>query len=220
MSEVDSANLSGVADLFYIAVAWAAYGFIHSWLAATHVKDALSNRWPGAMRAYRLLFNLQAVLLLLPPLWLTWRYSGPMILEWPQWFSLPIALATVAGFVWSMKWYDGMDFMGLRQIMTGREQSSLRISPMHRYVRHPWYALGLLFMWTRDANAAWLITYCAITLYMLVGIHLEEKKLIATFGDAYRVYRKRVASLTPLPGRILSPEEASGLESLAARSRP
>lgn len=208
-----------MAELFYIALAWAGYGFMHSWFASNRIKLALTSRWPVAMRGYRLLYNILAVVLLIPPLWLTWKYSGPLVMHWPIWFSWPIAAITVAGFVWSMKWYDGMDFMGWRQLVANKSGGGLALSPMHRYVRHPWYALGLLFLWTRDANAGWLVAYVAITLYMLIGIHLEEQKLIANFGDAYRMYRKRVPALIPLPGRTLTAEDAANLEALAQRQQ-
>jgi protein-S-isoprenylcysteine O-methyltransferase Ste14 len=33
--------------------------------------------------------------------------------------------------------------------------------------------------------------------YLPIGIHLEERKLIATFGEAYRRYRGEVPALWP-----------------------
>jgi protein-S-isoprenylcysteine O-methyltransferase Ste14 len=37
--------------------------------------------------------------------------------------------------------------------------------------------------------------------YTLVGILLEEKDLIAMFGDDYRKYQSKVSMLVPLPPR-------------------
>jgi protein-S-isoprenylcysteine O-methyltransferase Ste14 len=206
-----------ITELFFIALAWSAYGVLHSWLASASLKRRIANRWPGAARAYRLIFNVLAVLLVLPPLWLTWRYTGPLVIAWSPWLSWPTAAATVIGYLWSMRWYDGMDFMGLRQIRSGHAPEHFIISPMHRWVRHPWYSLGLLYLWTRDLNAGWLIAVIAITLYLIVGARLEEQKLIAAFGDAYKLYCKRVPSLIPWPGKRLSAQEAESLEALAAR---
>jgi protein-S-isoprenylcysteine O-methyltransferase Ste14 len=87
-------------------------------------------------------------------------------------------------------------------------------------VRHPWYALGLLVLWTRDLNAAWLVAAIAITVYLLIGSRLEENKLIAFYGDAYRRYRRRVPGLVPLPGRSLSAREAGELQTLARHAPP
>ncbi len=123
----------------------------------------------------------------------------------------------MVGYLWSMKWYDGMDFLGLRHLAGVQRHDPLILSPMHRHVRHPWYSLGLLYLWTRDLNAGWLVAVIVITVYLAVGARLEEQKLISAFGDAYRLYRKRVPSLIPWPGKRLSAEEARALEALAAR---
>jgi protein-S-isoprenylcysteine O-methyltransferase Ste14 len=34
-------------------------------------------------------------------------------------------------------------------------------------------------------------------IYILVGIKLEEKKLVITFGEEYRSYQKKVKQLIP-----------------------
>jgi methanethiol S-methyltransferase len=206
-----------ITDLFHIALAWTLYGVLHSWLASTSLKRTVATRWPRLARAHRILFNLLAIVLVLPPLWLTWAFDGPLLLDWPVWLAWPAAILAIAGYLWSMKWYDGMDFLGLRHLTGPQRHDPLILSPMHRHVRHPWYSLGLLYLWTRDLNAGWLIAVVVITLYLAIGAHLEEQKLIATFGDAYKLYRKRVPSLIPWPGKRLSADEARALEALAAR---
>lgn len=206
-----------ISDLFHIALAWTLYGVLHSWLASASLKRAVARRWPGPARAYRLAYNALAVVLLLPPLWLTQAYQGPAVIAWSPWLSWPAAAFCVAGYLWSMKWYDGMDFLGLRNLAGARQADPFILSPMHRYVRHPWYSLGLLFLWTRDLNAGWLIATIAVSIYIVVGARLEEEKLIASFGDAYKLYRKRVPSLIPWPGKSLGAAEAEALQAIAAR---
>jgi protein-S-isoprenylcysteine O-methyltransferase Ste14 len=207
------------AELGLIALAWLAYGALHSWLASNGLKQAVAKRWPAAMPAYRMGFNLGALLLLLPVLWLTHRYPGEALWVVPGWIAWPAVVVSLAGFAWSMKSYDGATFLGLRQwrkrIGPDGEREAFTLSPLHRHVRHPWYALGLLLLWTRDLNAAWLVAAGAITLYLLIGSRLEENKLIALYGEAYRRYRQRVPALIPLPGRALSADEARALEALA-----
>ena len=69
----------------------------------------MAARWPRLLPAYRLLFNLQAVVLVLPPLWLTWSYDGAWLWRWEgvwAWLANGLALLAVAGFVWSLRWYD------------------------------------------------------------------------------------------------------------------
>ncbi len=204
-------------ELVLVALAWAAYGALHSWLASRGVKGWVSQRWPQIAPAYRLLYNLQALVLLALPFWVTQRLPGEPLWVWPGWISWPVAAGVAAAFLWSLRWYDGAAFLGLRQWRSKRdsEGEALAISPLHRYVRHPWYALGLLFIWTRDLNAAWLTAAAVVSLYLVVGSRLEEGRLIGLYGEAYRRYRKRVPGLIPVPGRNLSEKEAEELLKLA-----
>ncbi|MCU0841813.1 MAG: hypothetical protein MUC79_08860 [Thiobacillaceae bacterium] len=204
-------------DLVLLAVLWVVYGLIHSWLAGSAMKAWVARRWPAAMPAYRLAFNALAVLLLVPPAWLTHRYTGEALWHWPGWIAWPAAAVAVIGFVWSLRWYDSGEFSGLRQWRSrdGADREGLSFSPLHRHVRHPWYFLGLLLLWTRDLNAAWLVTAVAVTVYVAVGSRLEETKLIAQYGEAYRRYRARVPGLLPWPGRSLSRAEAEALRALS-----
>ena len=50
-------------------------------------------------------------------------------------------------------------------------------------------------------SAGHLLFAAATTGYILIGIHLEERDLIALFGDQYHRYREQVSMLIPLPGR-------------------
>ncbi len=67
-------------------------------------------------------------------------------------------------------------------------------------------------LWTRDLNAAWLAAVVGITIYSVLGSRLEEEKLIARYGSAYRRYCRRVPGLLPLPRRYLRADEARMLE--------
>jgi protein-S-isoprenylcysteine O-methyltransferase Ste14 len=205
--------MSNAVSLIAIALAWGLYGLIHSWLAGNRTKNLLIQRWPALHHSYRLLYNLQAVVLSIPPLALTWLYPGEPLWHWPAWIAWTAFLITVAGFLWSMRWYDGLDFLGLRQLRSRHHTllETLILSPLHRYVRHPWYSLGLLYLWTRDLNAGWLVASLAITLYIVIGSRLEERKLEQVFGEPYRRYMERVPGLLPWPGRSLRREEAETL---------
>ena len=111
--------------------------------------------------------------------------------------------------------YDGSEFLGLRQLRGGltavEDQERFNLSPLHRYVRHPWYSLGLVLVWTRDMDPAFLTTAVMITLYFVLGSRLEERKLLVYHGELYRSYRRRVPSLVPLPWRYLTREQARTL---------
>ena len=204
--------------LLWLTLGWIAYSALHSLLAALTCKAWVTRRWPGFAPYYRLAFNAMATLLLVPLVWATytlpgdwlWRWSGPL-----AWVANGLALAALTGFYFSTRNYDMGEFLGTRPWREKRtdavEHEGFRISPLHRHVRHPWYALGLLLIWTRDMNAPLLVSAGAMTLYFLVGSRFEERKLEAHFGAAYREYCKLVPGLIPLPWKWLSAAKAEAL---------
>ena len=62
-----------------LVLGWLGYFSGHSALAALPVKRWVARRYPALMPAYRIAFNALAVLLLLPIIWLTLRYPGPLL---------------------------------------------------------------------------------------------------------------------------------------------
>ena len=205
--------------LIMIVVSWLGYFFLHSLLASLTVKSFVVKRMPSFMPAYRLVYNLIALLLVLIPLWLTFAWPSDYLWQWQGlswWLANLIALLAIAGFFWSLKYYDGQEFMGIRQLKTGaksiEDQESFRLSPLHRYVRHPWYFLGLVLIWSREMTLYMFTSALMMTLYFWIGSRLEEKKLISYYGERYRVYSQKVAGLFPLPWRYLSQQEADRLE--------
>jgi protein-S-isoprenylcysteine O-methyltransferase Ste14 len=210
-------------QLVVLAASWIGYFAIHSLLASLSAKSWIATHFPTALPAYRLAFNFVAVALLIPPLWLALGNPGPKIWVWSgalAWLANAMALTAVALFIWSLRYYDSGEFFGIRQWKEREQrvedQERLRISPLHRIVRHPWYSLGLVLIWTRDLDASLLLSNLLITAYFVIGSRLEERKLIQYHGERYRLYRERVPALLPSPWRRLSTEEA---ESILARDR-
>ncbi len=201
-----------------LAAAWVGYAALHSLLAALRVKQGIQRRKPAAARYYRLGYNLLALALLLPVLALARANPGPLLWQWQgaaQWFAWGLMLIALAGFVISSRDYDMPAFLGLRQLHEASaavDEPPFRIGRMHRFMRHPWYAFGIVLVWTQPMRAAWLVSSVFITLYFVIGSRLEEAKLIARYGEPYRRYRQRVPAFLPLPGRSLDAAEAAAIE--------
>lgn len=213
---------NGTVHLVLLLVLWGLYALLHSLLASLTAKRHIAAHHPQLMPYYRLGYNAIAVLLLLPPLYLTWAWRGPLLWQWSGplfWVANGLALLAVAGFFWTLRYYSGAEFLGLSQAQRREkrvaDQEHFHLSPLHRYVRHPWYALGLVIIWTRDMDAMFLATACVITLYFVLGSRLEERKLLSYHGEVYREYRKRVPGLIPLPWRHLNKEQERELMELS-----
>jgi protein-S-isoprenylcysteine O-methyltransferase Ste14 len=93
-------------------------------------------------------------------------------------------------------------FLGLAQIIARRPKDSngLSVSGFYGWVRHPLYFFSLLFLWlTPVMTTNLLAAYLLFTLYFYLGSFLEERRLLAEFGSAYREYQQRVPRLLPIP---------------------
>ncbi|BAZ93253.1 membrane protein [Thiohalobacter sp. COW1] len=205
-----------VSQAALLTFVWLLYLALHSLLADARVRRRFETRWPLLERRYRLFYTLQSSLLILPPLALLvlWYDRGEPLWAWQGmagWFADGLALLALAGFAWATRAYDLAAFLGLKAATGHANITGFHLSPLHRHVRHPWYSLGLVVLWTRDMPPALLVTALCITAYLLVGIRLEERKLIDEFGERYREYRRRVPALIPRPWRRLTVEEARRL---------
>jgi len=89
---------------------------------------------------------------------------------------------------------------GLQAIQNANIKSTLQQSGLHKYVRHPLYLGTLLFIWGLVLIFPSLSNFIAvivITIYIHIGIILEEKKLKLQFGECYIEYSKKVPGLIP-----------------------
>ncbi len=184
------------------------YGMLHSVLATPAAKR-LARRALGssADRFYRLAYNLIAAVTFLPVLAVVGLVPGIILYRMPS----PWWLAAVTGQLGALVLLgaglletDVWHFLGLRQLSTSRTgiHSPLIVTGLYRWLRHPLYAAGLAVLWLSPIMASSSLAFnAAMTVYILIAYHFEERRLSAEFGPAYEDYRRRVPALIPLPGR-------------------
>jgi protein-S-isoprenylcysteine O-methyltransferase Ste14 len=191
----------------------------HSLMARPAFKRWWTRLVPESVeRATFVLFSNLALILLFwqwqpmpQPIWSVADRTGALVLQvvfWAGWGLVFLSTFLINHF----------ELFGLRQVwcrLTGRKipPPVFRTPSLYKRVRHPLYLGFLLAFWSTPVmTMGHLLFAVATTGYILIAIQLEERDLIALFGERYRRYREQVSMLIPLPWRRAHIEEISAAE--------
>jgi protein-S-isoprenylcysteine O-methyltransferase Ste14 len=159
----------------------------HSGMARRGFKRVLTGHVPPLVERATYVLCASLMLILLFAAWqplpaTVWQAENPRAIA---------ALRSLSAFGW---------LLVLATFLTGHVTSAVALQApgLYRFVRHPLYLGFILAFWaTPDMTAGHLLFAAVMTGYICVGIWLEERDLLAFFGDRYRQYRARVAMLLP-----------------------
>jgi protein-S-isoprenylcysteine O-methyltransferase Ste14 len=102
---------------------------------------------------------------------------------------------------------DHFELFGLKQVWRNFTGSNPPKVPfverfMYRFDRHPIMTGMLVGLWcTPVMRVDHLLLAAFLTTFIVIGVTIEERTLVALHGDDYREYRRNVGALVPLPGR-------------------
>jgi protein-S-isoprenylcysteine O-methyltransferase Ste14 len=197
------------------------FGLHHSLMARATAKKRLGRLIPSSVE--RSTYVLAASLILLLLAW-QWRPLPGLV-----WETRSAGLALVASGLFWMGWLIALastflinhfELFGLQQVfldLTARPPapSHFQTPWFYKFVRHP-MMLGLLVaFWAAPRMTVGHLLFAAgMTLYVLIGIHFEERDLLRHFGEAYADYQRETPMLLPRWRRGRRPDPTQPIEAV------
>jgi len=194
---------------FLLALFWLLFGLLHSVFAAEKWKKNIQVTMKGNYKYYRLLYSIFAFLSL--AVIIAYHVVIKTVLLW-QTSMLEIVIATagmIAGAVimifFTKKFF--FELSGADVFLKTKRSDVLLKTSLYNYVRHPLYTATLLFIWSiffLHPSLSNVISCSCITVYTIIGIYFEEKKLVKDFGESYVQYRAETPMLIPNLSTIIN----------------
>ena len=181
---------------------WVVYLAMHSVLADGNVKAAAERVFGNGYRFYRLGYTIISTAGLFGLMFLSGSIPGDYFFERGP-FRFISFLLTLGGVILiqaSLRNNRLKPFLGFSP-----EEPGFRTAGLLSWIRHPIHAgviLITLSFFIFIPNLPTLVSCGCVLLYLPIGIYLEERKMIAAYGDAYRKYREEVPALFPRWSRM------------------
>ncbi|MGK7921161.1 MAG: methanethiol S-methyltransferase [Trichodesmium sp.] len=204
-------NASLIESILIDVLLIAVFAIQHSLMARQSFKEWWKKIIPNSIERSTYVLMSSLALLLLFGQWhglggIIWNIQNPIISNIIYGiFALGWLIALLSTFM-----INHFDLFGLRQVylyLRGQEYKYLgfRTPGFYKYVRHPIMLGFVIAFWaTPIMTISHLIFALALTIYMLVGIKLEEADMISIYGNLYQEYQAQVSMLIPLPKQKLN----------------
>lgn len=193
-------------EYFIVGTFWTLYCVLHSYLISIHFTSLMRIYLKRYYAFYRLFYVLISLALIVPLI----RYSAGIDSTGIITYSLPLnsvrlglIAASLAIFFWTFFFsYDPLSFFGIRQIMN-REKGQIKATKelsrkgLLGVVRHPIYTALIVCLWCQIFTIKDILVNTILTIYVIIGTILEERKLVLEFGNAYLKYQQQVPMLIP-----------------------
>jgi protein-S-isoprenylcysteine O-methyltransferase Ste14 len=131
---------------------------------------------------------------MIDPARMAWS-SVPLPL-WARWTGVGVLVVACGLFVWTFQSLG----KNLTDTVVTRQAHTLVLHGPYRWIRHPFYDSGaLLVVGISLAVGNWFLLVTGITVFCLLVIRtrIEERNLVARFGDSYRTYMARTGRFLP-----------------------
>lgn len=185
-----------------LALLWISFCVFHSVFASEKWKKRMQAVMQKRYKFYRMCYSVFAMITLSIVVVYNFRLQSLMI--WNVGLIEKILAITAMGlFGFIMILFSRRFFFDLSGADVFKKQlvsRQLIKTDLYKYVRHPLYSATLGFIWSiffYRPLLSNLISCLCITIYTVIGIYFEEKKLMIEFGESYLSYRSKTPMLIP-----------------------
>jgi protein-S-isoprenylcysteine O-methyltransferase Ste14 len=189
------------------ALLWTVYVSLHSFLISVRFTNLLTRLLKNYYAFYRLFYVLISLVLIIPLINYTSGLDDKVIVTYESPISI-IRYVLIYGSLLMFFWaffvnYDSLSFFGIRQILNyGKEKKTdptegIKRNGLLGIMRHPMYFALIIYLWSQTFRVIDIVTNTVLTIYIIIGTILEERKLVLEFGEAYTRYQKEVPMLIP-----------------------
>jgi len=186
---------------------WAGYCALHSYLISIRFTNLMTRLLKNYYAFYRICYVLISFILLVPLINITGQIDNQVIIT----YSLSLTIvryvlisSSLLMFFWAFFFnYDSLSFFGIRQILNFWKDKKINPSDEVKkngllgIIRHPMYFALILYLWCQTFRVSDIVVNIVLTIYIIIGTRLEEKKLVLEFGDTYVRYQQEVPMLIP-----------------------
>lgn len=181
------------------------FGLQHSVMARPKFKEAWTKVIPPAAERSTYVLLSGAIFFLICFSWRSipgtiWQVDGPFatVLTVVQLFGWILVVAS--SFI-----INHFELFGLQQVYFHFAQKPEPLPVftdryLYKIVRHPLQLGVLIGIWfTATMTATHLALSISMSIYIFIGLYFEERTLVATLGQRYEDYQKRVPMVLPFP---------------------
>jgi methanethiol S-methyltransferase len=196
-----------------IALMWAGYCVLHSYLISIGFTNLMNRLLKKYYAFYRLFYILISLVLLIPIINYTAQLDNKVIITYGLFLNI-LRYIFISGSLLMFFWaffinYDSLSFFGIRQILNfGKQKKAdpseeIKRNGLLGIVRHPMYLALIIYLWCQTHKISDIVGNTVLTIYIIIGTILEEKKLVLEYGDAYIKYQQEVPMLIPFTKTML-----------------
>jgi len=186
------------------------FGFQHSVMARTAFKRAITRLIPASVERATFVFASSVALIVLMWQWrplptVLWHVRNPGLATglWAinalGWLGVPVSSLMI----------DHFDLFGVKQAWNGFRRVSYQrkgfVTPLfYKYVRHPIMTSLLVAFWvTPQMTVGHLVLSVGMSIYIVIGVHFEERSLAEELGVAYERYMASTPRFLPIRHRVV-----------------